>query len=243
MGDVHCWAVSQSYHWPPVVTFARRRGELLEWYDRHLEVFRFFEDEDAVGVEFSKHGERVTVDRSSVQIDLTNDGQVSDTLVVALDGVCSSIEPRQIRHAWSAATVSMTLDCEYEVARRALASGVTFQPTDDDTFDALDIAVLMDVGTPMGAMQAEFGVTNAAELEQRLTMHGLSRQQHAPILQRRPRDLPDVSLFLSLNSFLPMPIVDGRDGIVRLAEEFRGTAESLAEHMGKVLLSRMEVQE
>ncbi len=181
------WTSAYEVRWTPILTFARRRLELLEWLDKHTEPVAFVEQPDYIGVALLTPDLRLTVDRSRMTVDTGVSGGSIDALVDAMEGVFEVLEPKDaVLHTASSYWSSTLPGADYHEERARLAGQLTGVPTLGG-FRADDASGLADFESMEHHVQVEWGVVEQDELFSRLTMPlGRARQDQPAV--RLPRE-------------------------------------------------------
>lgn len=195
------WTSSFRFEWTPIITFARRRAQFLDWVEENLEPVAFYDREGTIGVAIGSRSVRLTVSRQGMTLE---DGSASDegvhALETAIHGVCAVLEPRSVE--LSSASIAWSRDLEaasYNVARRSFARAISFFGSDEDVAIPVDASGLMDVLTSRYRGQIEWGVVSADELLMRLSTPEVGRlAENRPVARLdsiSPDSLPEASLF------------------------------------------------
>jgi hypothetical protein len=195
--DPTLWSYVYLFDWRSVLSFTRRKGDLLDYLEAHVEPTAFTETDDSVGVELGMT-HRIVVRRDGMTVELLGPGSEPESMATVLDGVFEAIRPNlAIPHAYYASW-SLEVDGDYEDRRRGLAERATNFP-EDSGVRAADIAILTDVESSEGSGQIEFGIVTAPELRLRLEKPRMGRSPAAarqlPPVRNIPGTLPLVSLF------------------------------------------------
>lgn len=181
------WTSLYEVKWTPILTFTRRRLALLDWLDTHTEPVAFVERPDYIGVALLTPDLRLTVDRSSMTVDLGVAGGTIDAAVDAMGGVFEVLEPKDaVLHRASSYWSSSLLGADYHEERARLAGELTGVPTVGG-LRADDASGLADYESMEQHVQVEWGVVERDELFLRLT-EPVGRARHHQPSTRLARD-------------------------------------------------------
>lgn len=170
------WGSQLFVNWRPILTYARRQLELLDWFEANVDVAAFSDDDAGIGVAVGARAQRLIVTRSGLRIELRGLNADASVLTDALRGVWEVMEPFAPTVWLYQCTTSIPVDRDYGEARTALATravGVLAEGAGA----VLDCANLVDVRTEGGAVTVEFGIVSAEELEARLATPALGRME------------------------------------------------------------------
>ncbi|MBF4634747.1 hypothetical protein ITJ38_10075 [Agreia pratensis] len=195
------WTARYRFGWTPVISFDRRRSELLDWVESNLNPVSFRDSEGQVGLALRK-GVRIVISRHGATIEDTvaaSDGVAS--VLPVLEGLIDVMEPRDIVLADGSIGWSVDMNVtDYEAATHSLAtrlSGVSESLPSGAR--AKDIATLMDFEGIDYKVQTEFGIVSPRELQERLMESKVGKLMGRPAGRVRPQlfeTLPPTSLFV-----------------------------------------------
>lgn len=186
-----------------MLTFTRRRLELLDWFEANCEVVAFTDAPDHVGVAIGTEAQRIRLSRSHLRIELRAPDADLAQLEPALDKALETFAgqdplPAMYMGVWTSAILGHS----YDEARRQLArAGMPAAPLLPAGMRAVDCAILTDFESEVGAGKAEYGVVGAEELRDRLAdptqgrmaaLVGLERPEYVPAVN----ELDEVSLYV-----------------------------------------------
>lgn len=197
---VTTWATTAMIGWHPILTFERRRLDLLDWIEANLDFNAFSDRPDEVGLRF--HGGatiRLERDRLTFMAPIGSSLEDATKWTGQLMSQLSPRHPRLISllSDWTDTPPPGTYEeVRAQFATRLLPSASSFFP-----FDA---SILFDVDAPDGSIQCEYGFVDRAELAQRLTLPAIGRLSDLPALENLPSsvELPAVSLYVK-TQFVP----------------------------------------
>ena len=200
------WVLSFQFQWTPILTFTRRRLQLLDWFEKNTEPVAFVDEPERVGVGIISPDLRLTVRRASVSIESGASGLAVEKLRPAIDGVFEVLTPRgMIGTRFMATGVTPLDDADYDGERRAfgtMAGGRAF--SDSDQFAVSDGSALVDLVSDDLYLQVEWGIVSGDELLERLSDPEMSRisgrgddEGQGALVRRtaRRRDVPLVGIF------------------------------------------------
>lgn len=201
MPDVKRWTSTIIVQWRPMLTFTRRRLELLDWFEANCDLVAFTDAPDHVGVAIGTEAQRIRLSRSHLRIELRAPDADLAQLKTALDKALETFAgqdplPAMYMGVWTSAI----LEQSYDEARRQLARAGMLEPLLPAGMRAVDCAILTDFESEVGASKAEYGVVEAEELRERLTnptgriasLVGLERPEYVPEVN----ELDEVSLYV-----------------------------------------------
>ena len=201
------WSTQISIGWHPILTFERRRLELLDWVEDNVHYTGFTDQPDVVGLEVGPSAARAQFRRQGLDISLNGPEREVSSLDDLLEGALTILAPKHpkilvVRSAWSHA-----LEGSYEELCRRFASQVAIGLVADE-FWATDASALVDFVTPQAQLQCEYGVVTKEELAARLENPSLSRlrtkMQGASLFGTD--DLPDLAMYGGI-SWIPFDVV------------------------------------
>ncbi len=235
MSDPVRWTASLFVAWTPILTFQRRRSELLDWFERNVNISGFTEDDQHVGIEIART-QRVVVGRESLAIEQRTPDADAETLTHVLSGVFQTLEPedafpREYSSAWSA-----EIDGDFEERCQALATRVAPTPGGDLPMGATDCSVLVDFEAGDAFAQVEFGIVDRDDLLRRLQApQGIGRlaarhEKHRPRAQVMESDLPALALFADVWLFdtTREAATSGEEIVYAVAEKEAGAGRLVA---------------
>ena len=194
------WAVTVTIGWHPILTFSRRRLELLDWIEENLDFHAFLDQPDRVGVRFSG-GQSFEIRRDRLTFRTPGADALSDAIAWA-DQMLAELKPKhprviEIDSDWTEAPPHG----DYDEVRQTFAT--RFFPSSDE-YVPFDASALFDVETPDGTIQCEYGYVDESELADRLTSEHIGRAQLPAGLDTLPVDvsLPLVALYAKTH-FVP----------------------------------------
>jgi len=226
------WTAKAVLSWKPILTFGRRRLELLDWFEANVEPVAFTDTQEAFGIALGTPSQRLQLDRRSLQIGLLDPGASVLELQPALVGLWEVIVPAKVilqsyRAAWS-----VPLTAEYEAARRTLTER-SLASSFDAGVEAFDCACLVDVRTPVGELQLEFGVVTADEIAERLKTTGLGMtptgEGDRDPYRTDASHFPQVSLFVDVRGEIRRPIGE--------SSEVASALERIERQVGELVLA------
>lgn len=192
------WASGYSIAWTPILTFTRRRLQLLDWLEVNVEPVSFMEDADQVGFAILDPGLRVLVNRSHLRITVDSAELDVTHLTKAIDGVLETLAPQDAVFEVAASSWSVEIeDADYNEERARVAAKLAGGPKIGDS-RPFDSSVLMDFVSPECSTQLEWGIVDAAELVERVKEPRLGRMRRIlrpPHSDRLPEHVPQVALF------------------------------------------------
>lgn len=166
------WVTSCRFLWPPILTYSRRRGDLLEWFEAHLEPIASLDDGEIVGVAVLSPDLRITVTRQGFTLDSGLGGLDLIELSAAIDGVLEVLAPRDvILDSFTAAGVSSLDHDDYEAERASFAARSALSGATAIASAGLlpvDGSNLVDLTSTDLRVQVEWGVVRDDELLARL---------------------------------------------------------------------------
>ncbi|WP_350279679.1 hypothetical protein [Kribbella sp. HUAS MG21] len=199
------WTAVYRYRWTPIMTFTRRRLQLLDWYEQHVEPVAFVENPEQIGIAMLSPLLRVRVDRNSMIVSTAEPDLPIDALARAIDGVFEVMEPNGavidlVNSVWTSALQGQSYnEARARFGARLAAAGATpagLRPT--------DASALMDFQSLDWKGQVEWGVVSARELADRIAEPDRGRIRGEAGIDRRPsaqqprEGLPDVSLLVDV---------------------------------------------
>ncbi len=163
------WTSTYLLRWTPILTFVRRRLELLELMEARLDPIAFVDRPDAVGVALASKDLRVVARRGGMLVSTGLSGAGLENLHEAVQDVFEVLQPKdavvsRARSVWS----SRLPDADYNVERARLARELT-GGADTGDFRPDDASALADFESRELHAQVEWGVVKRDELLQRLT--------------------------------------------------------------------------
>ncbi len=206
---LHRWTSSYFLEWTPILTFARRRLELLNWLEEHTSPVAFTETHKSVGVAMLANDLRVVASRGSMLIESGYSGAEIKALAPAIEGMFEVLAPKNVVLSRSQAMITYDLgDRDYHEECARVGSRFAFPLTDQPGFRPIDGSALVDLESPELNFQVEWGVVEATELLARLQrpqMGRLHAEQHQLGESRFDFDqlrdeLPSVSLLVSVSA-------------------------------------------
>jgi len=199
------WSSAFIFNWTPILTFARRRIEFLDWLEKHTEPVAFNDDGATVGVALASRDMRVTVARSHLHVDFANHISPAESLLPALEGVFEVLEPRDLTLRNAHLVQTRSLDgIAYDEARAQFARRVSLATLPGE-LRAIDASTIMDIQGPEWSGQIEWGVVNQREILDRLTDpklgrlrgdKGSSRPRVSPVVHSDIADQPEASVLV-----------------------------------------------
>lgn len=200
------WTSEYVIRWTPILTFVKRKLQLLDWFEEHLDPVAFYERGDTFGVALLLPDLRLRVSQRGLRVSTGVEGGTIEGLQEALGGVFEVMGPKEATLQTAYSTWSYGLDdADYHEECASFARSVSGVPAAHE-FRPTDASVLADFESAEWQMQSEWGVVSRGELYQRLATPGMGRgrapdQEHegyASSLRVRVEDeVPDVSLFVS----------------------------------------------
>jgi hypothetical protein len=197
------WTVSHRIRWTPIITFARRRLRLLDWFEEYTSPVAFYENDEHVGISLVDRGLRLMISRTHATLSSSTAGLSIDQMEPALRGVFEVLEPK----GGVLATTNSVWTCdiedgEYNEERAALAAAMTGVRGRESGFRAIDTSALVDFESLEHLAQVEYGVVEATELQERLTDPDLGRMgsgsARLPYTGLLPEVVPPVSLLVEV---------------------------------------------
>jgi hypothetical protein len=219
------WGATVEVTWHPILTFERKRLDLLDWIDDNILFTGFSRRSSDVGIRVGDDL-RVTVRLSRVTIEARSKDSLRKSEAL-LEGVLQILKPRHpavavVESFWS----SQDLEVDYEEARQRLAARASLGlPA---PFIAVDTSVLMDVMSSSAEIQCEYGIVSDHELAARLTGSEISRIDGAgsPILAPlQDARWPSVALFGQVR-WVPLSDEERLSAVGLLREAEEGIAEA-----------------
>lgn len=187
------WVSAYRYQWTPILTFTRRRLELLEWIDSHMAPLAFRDEADQVGVAVGTMDLRLEVDRYGFVVRATDLDNAGHQLAELLGGMFEVLEPRSVRQVVSSSLWSFGLATDdYDERRAEFAREATFGSPSAGGFLAIDGSSLVDIESTDWRGQLEFGVVSAEELIERISSPRLGRIKSGDGRWDAPVNLPDL---------------------------------------------------
>lgn len=211
MTGARLWSSALILEWDPILTFARRRSELLDWYEENLTPKAFIDEEDIVGVTVGSLQHRVNTGRNSLVLQQVTTERLPSSVARTIEGTLNTMRPQNIRVSGFRALISVPVDLDFDEVRESLAQrAVRFNLSErvPPTFRASDVAILADIEDELGPLQVEFGVVNAQQLRERLRQDVRGRTlkfgaQHVLPADPRESELPPCSVFGEVLIFQP----------------------------------------
>lgn len=227
------WTATFALEWKPLLTFTRRRLQLLDWFEENVDVDAFSEDGEHIGIAVGLAAQRLIVERSGLTIQLRTHKADLAPLIRAIAGSFDVLAPHNVRARLYTGAWSVPLAREYDESRKALAKRAVGDL--GDTGEALDCATLTDIRTDSGLVAVEFGVVSEQELRDRLRDPALGRlatrtPARRPKTVDLPAKLPGASLFLDV-LWHPTPLrpdVASADGVAATLSELENHLARLA---------------
>jgi hypothetical protein len=238
------WLLGVQFQWAPIITFSRRRLQLLDWFEKNLEPVSFIDDpeRERVGVGLVVPDLRVAVTRSGMLIESGASGIEIEKLLPAIKGVFEVMEPRSViatRFFAMGATPLADVDYATECAAFGrLVGGAVAVP--GDALTVADGSAVVDLESETLKVQVEWGVVNGRELSERLITPRMSRiAEHAnsedddtSALVRwasRRRAFPEVAIFTDqVGRWQTAARVSDVDSVLKLVSEAKQTASTIA---------------
>lgn len=217
------WALQARIEWAPVLTFARRSIDFLDWAESNLDIAAALPGSggSVAGIAVKSELQRLTVHASGVSVELRGPaadyGAVSDAVSKVLDlmsddgGDLTGVE----------VVGFAPLEGSYDTCRLALTSQSVEAPPD---VKPIDVAVLWDCRLDWSIAQFEHGVVERSELQDRLSQPEKSRSSSVSSMDfatpPRGTDLPAVALFMSgaFRPFAGEPVTSGPDLAKRIQQ-------------------------
>lgn len=235
-----CWVSAATFRWTPILTFTRRRLELLDWIDANLDTLAFLEEHDLVGIALQHHDLRLEVDRSQMILRTAAGAPPVETLSDLVDGVLSVMAPSNIRASSFSSVWSQPLGTEeYNEATAQFGQRISIGAPEPGGFRVTDGSGLVDIESLDWRGQLEFGIVSPAELVSRLHAPGVGRlgtnsgrrwdEIHTPPDEE---DLPPASLFT--DCFVTRRHggrVNGVDDVMSTMSDTQATIESVVDAM------------
>lgn len=198
------WLSSIVVHWAPILTFGRRRDEILEWIESNTEPVAFSDDEHALGLAFGFPDTRIMISRRRLLVSSGASGvPLHDVLDTPMQGILEILDPAQATISAMSFKVSANLErSDYDVLTKEFAARGAGVAGDIAGWRARDAAVLMDMSTEEYDGQVEYGIVRSSEISQRVGDPGIGRLGSAvdppapKILDRRIGEAAEVSLFV-----------------------------------------------
>lgn len=203
--DMQRWASGYAVEWTPILTFRKRRLQLLDWFEDEINPIAFMDEHDSIGVALVDESLRVEVTRSGLRISVGADSLGVAHVGRAVQGVFEVLDPQDAILQAAAGTRTFELpgavylDERTEAARRITrcgavsAAGHTYRPT--------DMSALIDFESAESVVQAEWGIVERDELLQRVSDPYLGRLGNhiRPTFSGEPTSgVPDVALLADL---------------------------------------------
>lgn len=203
MSDPTRWTSALAVTWSPLLTFERRRSELLEWIETNAKPKAFLDEGELLGIAIGSMAQRVRIDRNSLLMQLGSRTATPDPLEDVAQGVFDTFEPQDVtvrdyRGLWTAGIEGEYSELTERLAKRA--APLASMP-DQSGLTAVDAAILVDLVSSRGSYQVEFGIVTPDELAIRLNRGVVQRidvGHLSPLLSvdSLPRDVPPVNLFM-----------------------------------------------
>lgn len=225
------WVSSIAVTWAPILTFERRRSEVLEWVESNLDPVAFSESDRGLGLAFGHSDMRISFTRHSLMLSSgASGGGMESHLDEALKGILDALTPAQTRVSSIMFKASGALEgAGYDVTRRRFAERAHGEALGLGEWRTKDAAVLSDIETDDFEGQVDYGVVEQSEIRERVLDPGLGRtgssaEAASPrLLDLRLADAPAVSVFADA---LVIPL--SKDYVASSADIWRtyATAES-----------------
>ena len=229
------WSGIYSFHWAPVLTFAKRRELALEWIEQHMNVRSYLDREHEFGVGVDRKGLRLVVRKGGFDLLLGAPELEVGAARALLEGVLTVFMPRRLhisgaRMLWSAPLAGSASD-----VASAAASALVVEP---DGFHAFDFATLLDTRTPGAHIQVEYGVVDPLELRTRLTRTDMGRIRTAemPAVADLPSEFPEASIFCDVSWITSTHDMYGGDDVIGEMCDYLDSRVELAEHEARQLV-------
>lgn len=198
------WVSAVLVNWAPILTYTRKREEVLEWVEATLDPLAFSDGEETLGLAFGEPDMRLAISRRSMVLSSGASGtDMEQVLDEPLRGILDILTPAQTRVAQVIIRASEGLRATdyHDVARRfaTRAHGGTRALA---RWTATDAAVLTDVETGGFTAQVDYGIVSPDEIRERILNPEISRVGAflgAPSgrrLDQRMEQVPPVSLFV-----------------------------------------------
>lgn len=241
------WTAAYAFGYTPVISFERRRTELLDWVEQNLEPAEFRDDQNEVGIAL-RPGVRIRISRRSVTLeDAVASAEGTTSLVPMLDGFFQMMEPRGLVPV--RASIAWSSDhplIDYSRATAILAEQVTGLPGSlASGIRAVDVASLVDFKGENVTIQAEYGIVSEEELLERLASDRIGRIKGRPVAVGSLMafdELPPVSIFVD-TAVSPSRFAEISDpaGVQEAIREIDSVAREAAEAIAAAATTKEEV--
>ncbi|WP_395727155.1 hypothetical protein [Nakamurella sp.] len=241
---VQRWTATLRISWHPILTFERRRLDLLDWIDQHLEIVAFKNDSaDEVAVAVGHRGLRGTITMKSMSMSTSSPSLTVDALGPLFDGAYDVLGLHGVRVVEYQSSWTAPLEGSYSAACGIFARNVTFHQ-DLGEFAATDASVLFDAASDSATLQAEMGVVSSRELRARIMHPAIGRHPDTsrPTYVPDPADeLPELSLFADVRWFpsTGMSIASG-DELAHIREHIENDCATMMVGLGESVQATLE---
>lgn len=223
------WVSAVMVSWAPILTFSRKRDEVLEWVEAALDPLAFQDGDTSLGLAFGEPDMKLAFTRRGVLLTSGASGHSMESLLdEPLRGILDVLTPAQTRVTNVLVRSSEGIDSEsYADSARSLAERAHGRGLAASSWQATDVAVLSDVSTEGFSGQVDYGIVSPEEIRQRILNPDVSRvwgRMDAPSqrhMESRLSDVPPTSLFVDA---LMAP--DSRDYVASSADIWQTYAEA-----------------
>lgn len=240
------WTASYVFRYRPIISWERRRNELLDWVENHVELVSFRDERTEVGFALVE-GVRIRISR---QLTIVEDsaavpGSV-ESLWPMLDAVIETLAPRDIVLDRAAIAWSNELQGkDYAEATRSFAERVTgIHSALPSGLRPTDVAPLVDFMNSRFHVQAEYGVVNPSELRARINDPDAGKISGRPEASLPISDFNQLApLLIFVDTVMHLreaePLKD-QNAIQRSIDEFQAAAGEVAEAVASMALPQRE---
>jgi hypothetical protein len=165
------WSAVATVTWRPVLTFTRRRLELLDWLEREVldRVVSFTDTPTHLGVYMQDELQRVHLERTSLRVELLSPEASLSSLQPVLDRALELFTEQEPSPYLYFGVWTVPLVGEYDTLRTALARIPLAPEWPAEVAEPFDTAYLVDFRSKVGNIKLEYGVVTGAELYDRLS--------------------------------------------------------------------------
>lgn len=167
------WTASVAVEWSPILTYARRRQEFLDWAEANCDIAGFLDKGEFLGLAIGGRGQRIEITRRGLELQIDDPRMDVAALSRPLEGIAEIFQPTgsvvtAYRGRWSVQLEDEYEDVAHRVARAAVPLSQGPAP--------IDVALLVDLDHAQAMqVQMEYGIVDLEQLTDRLTREDSGR--------------------------------------------------------------------
>jgi hypothetical protein len=198
----------------------------------------FSETNDHLGLAIGDTTQRIRLDKTSLRLSLDAVDSSMSALVPAVEGTWAQIRPANPTFGRYSGAWSHPLVGDYETLRTKFATRCIGGALDPALGVAFDAAALINIRSPLGEIDIEYGVVTAHELAERVADSDIgllgTTSDDRPGQVVDESSLPPVSAFYDFR-VTPRRRVSSADAVISLFSEIESTASRLVSQVSTTL--------